>query len=323
MVLRGLPASNTPLFRTLGPIYNASDRATDNANLLSAPSKPHPEPQDSFRKWDGQFKEKRTSRADRATKWRSNWSTNHQNPKQKHKGFTTRRRWDRPPYRPQHRNPVRHDAIPSIILDETKINSTRSNLHDFCFSVKWGGGKKNIGFFKSWCRLQWGKEININILPNDYYMIEFMEKEAKWNARNKVPYILDGSEVHVIDWQPNFDLQTHVLSGSKVWIRLYNCPIDYWDIDVIKDLGNKLGTFVSADGILEDKLWGNFLKICINTEHVSKIPKEIKIGGTEKVWIQRIEREDQLHICPKCFSLDHLGLDYEMVASIQRNYACM
>ncbi|GLJ41121.1 hypothetical protein SUGI_0851880 [Cryptomeria japonica] len=113
------------------------------------------------------------------------------------------------------------------------------------------------------------------------------------------------------------------IRNYKVWIRLYNCPTDYWDIDVIKDLGNKLGTFVLVDGIQEDKLWGSFLRICINTEHVSKIPKEIKIAGTRKVWIQRIDREDQLHICPRCFSLDHLGLDCEMVASIQRNYACM
>ncbi|GLJ20060.1 hypothetical protein SUGI_0363810 [Cryptomeria japonica] len=59
--------------------------------------------------------------------------------------------------------------------------------------------------FESWCREQWGTDININILPNDFYMIEFMSNEEKWKAKNKGPYMLDGIEVHIIDWQPNFN----------------------------------------------------------------------------------------------------------------------
>lgn len=106
----------------------------------------------------------------------------------------------------------------------------------FCLFIKWGGGKWVKDNFESWCRAQWGKDININILPNDFYMIEFMINEEKWQAKNKGPYILDGIEVHIIDWQPNFNPQMHVLPDSKVWIRFDNCPSNYWHIDVIKDI---------------------------------------------------------------------------------------
>ncbi|GLJ40111.1 hypothetical protein SUGI_0821640 [Cryptomeria japonica] len=64
-------------------------------------------------------------------------------------------------------------------------------------------------------RAQWGKDININILPNDFYMIEFMSNEEKWQAKNKGPYILDGIEVRIIDWQPNFNPRMHVLPDNK------------------------------------------------------------------------------------------------------------
>ncbi|GLJ55674.1 hypothetical protein SUGI_1195930 [Cryptomeria japonica] len=154
-------------------------------------------------------------------------------------------------------------------------------------------------------RAQWGKDININILANDFYMIEFMSNKDKWQAQNKGPYILDDIEVHTIDWQPNFNPRTYVLSDNKVWIRLYNCPSNYWLIDVIKDICKDLGTFVSTDDILEDKLWGSFIKICISTDQITKIPDEVEIIGAGKIWIQKIDREYQLHICPKCFSLDH------------------
>ncbi|GLJ18587.1 hypothetical protein SUGI_0330940 [Cryptomeria japonica] len=163
------------------------------------------------------------------------------------------RRWTFLPHRPRHPKLVRKNSRPTIFLDENKINSARSNLLEFCFFIKWGGGKRVKDNFESWCRAQWGNDININILPNDFYMIEFMSNEEKWQAKNKGPYILDGIEVHIIDWQPNFNPQTHVLPDSKVWIRFYNCPSDYWHIDVIKDIYKDLGTFVSVDDILEDK----------------------------------------------------------------------
>ncbi|GLJ11882.1 hypothetical protein SUGI_0179180 [Cryptomeria japonica] len=135
--------------------------------------------------------------------------------------------------------------------------------------------------------------------------------------------MLDGIEVHTIDWQPNFNPRTHVLSDSKVWIRLYNCPSDYWHVDFIKDICKDLGTFVSANNILEDKLWGSFLIICISIDQITKIPDEVRIIGVGKIWIQKIDREDHLHICPKCFSLDYTGISCDVSATIQRSYSYM
>ncbi|GLJ38444.1 hypothetical protein SUGI_0782880 [Cryptomeria japonica] len=140
---------------------------------------------------------------------------------------------------------------------------------------------------------------------------------------NRGPYILDGIEVHIIDWQPNFNSRTYVLLDSKVWIRLYNYPLDYWHIDVIKDICKNLGTFVSTDDILEDKLWGSFLRICISTNQINKILDEVRIIGAGKIWIQKIDKEDQLHICPKSFSLDHSGISCDVSATTQQNYSCM
>ncbi|GLJ36750.1 hypothetical protein SUGI_0740100 [Cryptomeria japonica] len=173
-----------------------------------------------------------------------------------------------------------------------KLKYARSNLLESCLFIEWGGGKRVKDSFESWCRAQWGKDININILPNDFYMIEFMSDKEQWQAKNRGPYILDGIEVHIIDWQPNFNPRTYVLPDSKVWIRLYNFPMNYWHIDVIKDICKNLGTFVSANEILEDKLWGSFLRICISTNQINNIPNEVRIIGAGKMWIQKIDRED-------------------------------
>ncbi|GLJ39731.1 hypothetical protein SUGI_0812130 [Cryptomeria japonica] len=161
--------------------------------------------------------------------------------------------------------------------------------------------------------------ININVLPNDYYLIEFIKNEDMFKAKNKGPYTLDGIGVHIIDWKPNFNPQFHSLPKNIVWLRLYNCPSDYWHIEIIKDICKELGTFVSV----EDWVCGSFIRICINTGQISSIPKEFKIIGFGKVWIQRIDKEDQLHLCPKCFSREHIGLDCEVSASVLKSYACV
>ncbi|GLJ26866.1 hypothetical protein SUGI_0525060 [Cryptomeria japonica] len=150
-----------------------------------------------------------------------------------------------------------------------------------------------------------------------------MKKEDIWNAKNKGPYILDGTGVHIIDWKPDFNPRFHTLPKNTVWLRLYNCPSDYWHIEIIKDICKELGTFVSVDDILEDRVWGNFIRICINTGQISRIPKEVKIICAGKIWIQRIDIEDQLHLFPKCFSREHIGLECEVLASILRSYACV
>ncbi|GLJ27275.1 hypothetical protein SUGI_0535410 [Cryptomeria japonica] len=150
-----------------------------------------------------------------------------------------------------------------------------------------------------------------------------MKNEDTFKAKNKGPYTLDGIGVHIIDWKPNFNPRFHSLSENTVWLRLYNCPSDYWHIEIIKDICKELGTFVSVDDILEDRVWGCFIRICINTGQISSIPKEVKIIGAGKVWIQRIDKEDQLHLCPKCFSREHIGLDCEVSASILKSYACV
>ncbi|GLJ16559.1 hypothetical protein SUGI_0283340 [Cryptomeria japonica] len=179
------------------------------------------------------------------------------------------------------------------------------------------------GNFERWCRSQWGENINFNVLLNDYYLIESMKNEDMFNVKNKVPYTVDGIGVHIIDWKPNFNPRFHTKPENIVWLRLYNYPSDYWHIEIIKDICKEIDTFVFVDDILEDRVWGSFIRICINIGQISKIPEEVKIIRAREVWIQRIDREDQLHLCPKFFSREHIGLDCEVLASILKSYACV
>ncbi|GLJ36398.1 hypothetical protein SUGI_0730770 [Cryptomeria japonica] len=272
------PASEAPQNWYPPPKPSISSAAPERGNPHTDSFLVPPIDHGKLQKWNGCFRQD-ISRVDQARFWRSNFYPKNQNPWSNQERRPDFQRAPSLPLRSRFHKPVRKTSRPTIFLDENKINSARSNSLESCLFIKWGGGKWVKDNFESWCRAQWGKDININILPNDFYMIEFMSNKEKRKAKNKGPYILDGIEVHTIDWQPNFNPRTHVLLNNKVWIRLYNCPSDYWHIDVIKDICKDLRTFVSADDILEDKLWGSFLKICITTDQITKIPDEVRIIG--------------------------------------------
>ncbi|GLJ08244.1 hypothetical protein SUGI_0084720 [Cryptomeria japonica] len=168
----------------------------------------------NFQKWNGRFRQG-NSKANQARFWRSNFHPINRNPRPNLERRLDFRRAGSLSQRPRFHKPVSKTSRPTIFLDENKINSSRSNLLESCIFIKWDGGKQVKDNFESWCRAQWGKDININILPNDFYMIEFMSNKEQWQAKNRGPYILDGIEVHIIDWQPNFNPQTYVLPDSK------------------------------------------------------------------------------------------------------------
>ncbi|GLJ09664.1 hypothetical protein SUGI_0113690 [Cryptomeria japonica] len=121
-------------------------------------------------------------------------------------------------------------------------------------------------------------------LPNDYFLVEFQDGNERLKALNNGPYILDGSGVHLLDWQPNFNTRTHVLPECSVWVRLYNIPSEYWNIEALKEINNCFESFISVDEILEDRNWGSFERICVSVDQISSMPNKIRILGDGEVW---------------------------------------
>ncbi|GLJ44976.1 hypothetical protein SUGI_0946760 [Cryptomeria japonica] len=159
-------------------------------------------------------------------------------------------------------------------------------------------------------------------LPNDCFLIEFLDGNERWNTLNRGPFMLDGIGVHLIDLQSNFNPRTNKLPGCLFWVRLYNIPSEYWNTEVLKEIGNCFGSFISVDEILEDRIWGSFARICVNIDQISSMPDKIRIMGNVEGWTQRIDREDQMFICPKCFLREHIGVDCVVSTRISRAYSC-
>ena len=58
------------------------------------------------------------------------------------------------------------------------------------------------------------------------------------------PYFYAAEGLYMQPWMMNFMPEQETFTSVPVWVRLYSLPLDYWQIDSLTALGNKLGRYV-------------------------------------------------------------------------------
>ncbi|GLJ49151.1 hypothetical protein SUGI_1036900 [Cryptomeria japonica] len=183
----------------------------------------------------------------------------------------------------------------SINIDEKDIQTNKEFLSKKAIFIKWGGlSQKDGEDIRVWCHEQWGKKVDVRPLANKFHLVSFDSHEEKTKALSKGPWFLHGIQMHIIDWTPNFDPWSFVISESSVWFRLYNLPPEYWSDDIIKDIGRRIGKYTFKDSPLVDQKWGLYFKNCVKVASEMEFPEEIELVSESIMWKVTIKCEEKL-----------------------------
>ncbi|GLJ26933.1 hypothetical protein SUGI_0527170 [Cryptomeria japonica] len=90
---------------------------------------------------------------------------------------------------------------------------------------------------------------------------------------------------------------------------MYEIPSEYWEESILKDIEDKLGTFILLDEIMVDRSQGVYIKLRLGLRPQQKLPQEIVLLTESGHKTLTIEREDQLVLYPNCKSKEHGNLD--------------
>ncbi|GLJ47840.1 hypothetical protein SUGI_1010250 [Cryptomeria japonica] len=74
------------------------------------------------------------------------------------------------------------------------------------------------------------------------------------------------------------------IEAVLVWIRLYNLPSEYWEANILKVIGEKLGQFIMADTNLEDRKFGTYARIYMKMMPFHPLIDELEIHTNQGVW---------------------------------------
>lgn len=61
------------------------------------------------------------------------------------------------------------------------------------------------------------------------------------------PWLIVDHYLLIQEWQPNYDLEHASINSVRIWIRIPNLPMEYFDSDFLVKVGRKIGRPVQVD----------------------------------------------------------------------------
>lgn len=67
----------------------------------------------------------------------------------------------------------------------------------------------------------------------------------------------------VRQWEPKFLASNAKLTYTVIWSRLPELPTEFYDVDILQQVGNKLGKLLKIDTCTSSTTRGRYAQICI------------------------------------------------------------
>ncbi|XP_058759420.1 uncharacterized protein LOC131632707 [Vicia villosa] len=105
--------------------------------------------------------------------------------------------------------------------------------------------------------------INIIDLSNDYYLVVFWHEEDQHAALTEGPWFIHDHYLTVKEWCPNFQPASDSIKEVAVWVRVTCLPVEYYDKDALRFIGDRIGKTVKVDKATIARERGNYARICV------------------------------------------------------------
>ncbi|KAK9996644.1 hypothetical protein SO802_021330 [Lithocarpus litseifolius] len=100
-------------------------------------------------------------------------------------------------------------------------------------------------------------------LGNEFFLVRFSGKEDYNAVLEKGPWFIGEHFLSIRPWEPNFRPSTASVSSIAVWVRLNELPIEYYEAEVLKEIGRSIGNVLRIDTHTATEARGRYARICI------------------------------------------------------------
>ncbi|XP_019193094.1 PREDICTED: uncharacterized protein LOC109187360 [Ipomoea nil] len=164
---------------------------------------------------------------------------------------------------------------------------------------------RSVGYSYLLQRLQrmWKTEAAFELiaLNHDYFLVKF-ESLADYDAvKFGGPWMVLDHYLTTQQWRPNFDSRSDKLEKILAWIRFPSLPIEYFDDDFLKKIGDVIGRPLKIDITTSIASIGKFARVCVELDITKPLLSRFVLNWTE--W--PIEYEGIHQICFKCGIYGH------------------
>lgn len=135
----------------------------------------------------------------------------------------------------------------------------------------------------------------------DYYVAKFSMVGSLNRALHEGPWFIAENFLSIKKWEPNFVPQNTSLTHTAIWVRLPHPPTEFYDRQILEQVGPKLGRRLKIDACISATLRVRYARICIQVPLEVPVQTEITIGSH----IQEVVYEGEGIMCIGCGRIGH------------------
>ena len=169
--------------------------------------------------------------------------------------------------------------------------------------IKLYGRTIGFNFLQSKLNLLWkpaGSLVCVD-LGKEFYSVRFSLKEDMDAVLNNGPWFIGGHFLSIRPWEPFFKPASASVSSIAVWVRLHELPLELYEMEVLKQIGEAIGRVLRIDSHTAMEARGRYARLCIQVDVNKPLINTILIGRFE----QPVVYEGLHKLCFSCGRIGH------------------
>lgn len=170
--------------------------------------------------------------------------------------------------------------------------------------IKIWQGSRDTGEIADKLSKIWRLRGNLHLLPlgHNTFIGTFSITKEKWYALLHGPCRISGHLVAIRPWIARFRPSHHLQEAwSSVWLKLNDIPVEFFQNNILVNIGNSLGTFLATNPITHNLHKASYARICVLIDLANDIPSDVVVDGCAIP----ISYEGNLGFCKKCGGSEH------------------
>ena len=167
---------------------------------------------------------------------------------------------------------------------------------------------------QAWIRYHWKPKgsIDLHLGSKGFFTVVFANIEDKDRVFEGGPYFYAAVGLYMRLWMMNFVPERETFTSVLVWVSLYSLPLDYWQIESLTAIGNKLERYVKTSEATRRGKYTSFVRICVEMDLSGALPDEVIFEVHDEEWVQTVDYEHFPFRCRKCHEHGHLLRDFPL-----------
>ncbi|KAJ4845048.1 hypothetical protein Tsubulata_010841 [Turnera subulata] len=138
-------------------------------------------------------------------------------------------------------------------------------------------------------------------LENNFYIVRFWDSSDYYHALTGGPWAIFQHALSVQPWHPDFRAETSSINRAVVWVRFQGFPVNKYHTQILRTMGNRLGSTLKIDIKTESQTRAKFATVAVAVD----LSRPLK----GKVWLDgecfKVIYEGLPQICFSCGRYGH------------------